>query len=111
MDGNDRSIAAFTMLGHGLVHWFEMSIPIFLVAWGSAFDASLVLRRLVVALGYAPLGLTLRRSWVPAVPIDRVVRESLPPASHKPRVSATLPPIFRWRTEDNHARPYERWTA
>ncbi len=57
MDGNDRSIAAFTMLGHGLVHWFEMSIPIFLVAWGSAFDASLVLRGLVVALGYAPFGL------------------------------------------------------
>jgi MFS family permease len=45
------------MLGHGLVHWFEMSIPIFLVAWGSAFDASLVLRGLVVALGYAPFGL------------------------------------------------------
>jgi MFS family permease len=57
MDANDRSIAAFTMLGHGLVHWFEMSIPIFLVAWGSAFDASLVLRGLVVALGYAPFGL------------------------------------------------------
>ena len=57
MDGNDRSIAAFTMLGHGLVHWFEMSIPIFLVAWGTAFDASLVLRGLVVALGYAPFGL------------------------------------------------------
>jgi len=57
MDGNDRSIAAFTMLGHGLVHWFEMSIPIFLVAWRGAFDVSLVLVGLVVALGYAPFGL------------------------------------------------------
>jgi MFS family permease len=57
MDGNDRSIAVFTMLGHGLVHWFEMSIPIFLVAWRGAFDVSLVLVGLVVALGYAPFGL------------------------------------------------------
>jgi MFS family permease len=57
MEGNDRSIAAFTMLGHGLVHWFEMSIPIFLVAWRGAFDVSLTLVGLVVALGYAPFGL------------------------------------------------------
>jgi len=57
MDANDRSIAGFTMLGHGLVHWFEMSIPIFLVAWRGAFDVSLVLIGLVVALGYAPFGL------------------------------------------------------
>jgi MFS family permease len=57
MEDNDRSIAAFTMLGHSLVHWFEMSIPIFLVAWRGAFDVSLVLIGLVVALGYAPFGL------------------------------------------------------
>jgi MFS family permease len=57
MDGNDRSIATFTMLGHGLVHWFEMSIPIFLVVWQDAFDISLTLVGLVVALGYAPFGL------------------------------------------------------
>ena len=57
MDDNDRSIAVFTMLGHGLVHWFEMSIPIFLVAWRGAFDVSLVLVGLVVALGYAPFGI------------------------------------------------------
>jgi MFS family permease len=57
MEDNDRSIAVFTMLGHGLVHWFEMSIPIFLVAWRTAFDVSLVLIGLVVALGYAPFGL------------------------------------------------------
>jgi Sugar phosphate permease len=34
-----------------------MSIPIFLVAWRGAFDVSLVLVGLVVALGYAPFGL------------------------------------------------------
>ncbi len=57
MEDNDRSIAVFTMLGHGLVHWFEMSIPIFLVAWRETFDISFLLIGLVVALGYAPFGL------------------------------------------------------
>jgi MFS family permease len=57
MEDNDRSIAVFTMLGHGLVHWFEMSIPIFLVAWRETFDVSFLLIGLVVALGYAPFGL------------------------------------------------------
>ena len=54
---NDRKIAAFTMLGHGLVHWFEMSIPIFLVVWLDAFPQSVALVGLIVALGYAPFGI------------------------------------------------------
>jgi MFS family permease len=54
---NDRSIAGFTMLGHGLVHWFEMSIPVLLVVWRDSFDVSLTVVGLVVALGYAPFGL------------------------------------------------------
>lgn len=54
---NDRSIAAFTMLGHGLVHWFEMSIPIFLVVWLEAFPQSVALVGLIIALGYAPFGI------------------------------------------------------
>ena len=45
------------MLGHGLVHWFEMSIPVFLVVWRESFDVSLLVIGLVVALGYAPFGL------------------------------------------------------
>ena len=57
LSGNDRSIATFTMLGHGLVHWFEMSIPIFLVVWIDEFSVSVALAGLVVALGYAPFGL------------------------------------------------------
>jgi MFS family permease len=56
-DPNDRSIAVFTMLGHGLVHWFEMSIPIFLVVWLDAFPQSVALVGLIVALGYAPFGI------------------------------------------------------
>ena len=45
------------MLGHGLVHWFEMSVPIFLVVWTDEFPVSIALVGLIVALGYAPFGL------------------------------------------------------
>ncbi len=54
---NDRSIAGFTMAGHALVHWFETSIPIFLVVWLAEFDVSVALFGIVVALGYAPFGI------------------------------------------------------
>lgn len=57
LDTNDRAIAGFTMTGHSLVHWFETSIPIFLVVWLAEFDVSVALLGIVVALGYAPFGL------------------------------------------------------
>ncbi|SEW13824.1 MFS transporter [Natrinema salifodinae] len=57
LNANDRSIAGFTMAGHALVHWFETSIPIFLVVWLSEFDVGVALFGIVVALGYAPFGL------------------------------------------------------
>ncbi|UTF52098.1 MFS transporter [Natronosalvus rutilus] len=57
LDSNDRSIAGFTMAGHALVHWFETSIPIFLVVWLAEFDVSVTLVGFVVALGYAPFGI------------------------------------------------------
>jgi MFS family permease len=57
LNSNDRAIMRFTMLGHGLVHWFELSIPIFLVAWQEEFAVSTTLVGLIVALGYAPFGL------------------------------------------------------
>ena len=57
LDANDRAIAGFTMTGHSLVHWFETSIPIFLVVWLAEFDVSVALMGIVVALGYAPFGL------------------------------------------------------
>jgi len=57
LSANDRSIAAFTMAGHALVHWFETSIPIFLVVWLAEFDVGVALFGVVVALGYAPFGL------------------------------------------------------
>ena len=57
MHGNDRAIAGFTMAGHALVHWFETAIPILLVVWIGAFDVSIALIGVVVAIGYAPFGL------------------------------------------------------
>lgn len=57
LNANDRAIARFTMLGHGLVHWFEMSIPILLVVWGDSFGGSIALLGAVVALGYALFGI------------------------------------------------------
>ncbi|ELY52964.1 MFS transporter [Natronolimnohabitans innermongolicus] len=57
LNDNDRSIAGFTMAGHALVHWFETSIPIFLVVWLAEFDVGVALFGLIVALGYAPFGL------------------------------------------------------
>ncbi|QFU81054.1 MFS transporter [Natronorubrum aibiense] len=57
LGNNDKAIATFTMLAHAIVHWFELAIPIFLVVWLDAFDVSVALVGLVVALGYAPFGL------------------------------------------------------
>ncbi len=57
LNSNDRAIARFTMLGHGLVHWYELSIPIFLVVWRDSFDVSIAFIGLIIALGYAPFGL------------------------------------------------------
>jgi MFS family permease len=56
LNPNDQAIARFTMLGHGVVHWFELSIPIFLVTWHSSFDVTLATLGFVVSLGYAPIG-------------------------------------------------------
>ncbi|MEY7848184.1 MFS transporter [Natrarchaeobius sp. A-rgal3] len=57
LESNDRSIAAFTMVAHAIVHWFELAIPILLVVWIGAFDVSVGVIGLVVAIGYAPFGL------------------------------------------------------
>ncbi|WIV66000.1 MFS transporter [Natrialbaceae archaeon AArc-T1-2] len=57
LSDNDRSIAAFTVVAHALVHWFELAVPILLVVWLAEFEVSMTLVGVVVALGYAPFGL------------------------------------------------------
>ena len=50
MNRNDRSIVGLTMLAHGMVHTYELSIPIFIPIWLAQFD--------VVSLGPVELAVT-----------------------------------------------------
>jgi MFS family permease len=47
---NDRSIVGLVMLAHGMVHTYELSVPIFVSIWLTEFD--------VVDLGLAQIGVT-----------------------------------------------------
>jgi MFS family permease len=57
MNGNDRAITAFTMAGHGVVHTYELSIPIFLTVWLVEFSVTSATLGAVVAVGYGLFGL------------------------------------------------------
>ncbi|QCC47622.1 MFS transporter [Halobellus limi] len=50
MNSNDRSIVALVMLAHGMVHTYELSIPIFVSIWLTEFD--------VLSLGFVEVGVT-----------------------------------------------------
>jgi MFS family permease len=67
---NDRAITALAMLAHGLVHTYELSLPILAVGsvWGAAFPATMLpgvgsvettlfVLGVVVSVGYALFGL------------------------------------------------------
>lgn len=56
MNGNDRSIAGFTMLAHGTFHTYELSIPLFVVIWLDVFDVSAFVLGIVVSIGYGLIG-------------------------------------------------------
>ncbi|RKD88034.1 MFS transporter [Halopiger aswanensis] len=56
MDENDRSIAGFTMLAHGIFHTYELSIPLFIVIWLNVFDVSAFVLGVVVSVGYGLIG-------------------------------------------------------
>ncbi|PSP56417.1 MFS transporter [Halobacteriales archaeon QH_7_66_36] len=57
MNPNDRRIVSFTMLGHALFHTYELSIPVFVVAWLDAFSTTPATLGLAVGLGYGLVGL------------------------------------------------------
>lgn len=57
MNANDRSITGFTMLAHALFHVYELSIPVFVVSWLTAFDVTPATIGLVVGVGYAFVGI------------------------------------------------------
>ncbi|QIB76473.1 MFS transporter [Halogeometricum borinquense] len=57
MNRNDRSIVALVMLAHGMVHTYELSLPIFVTIWLMEFD--------VVNLGLTQLEVTAATlGWV-----------------------------------------------
>lgn len=57
MDGNSRSIVAFTMVSHALVHTYELSIPVLVVIWLSEFPITTAVLGTVVSVGYALFGI------------------------------------------------------
>jgi len=56
MEGNDRTIAGFTMVGHASFHVYEMTIPLFVVVWLDVFDVSPAVLGTIVAVGYGLVG-------------------------------------------------------
>ena len=56
MNDNDRSILSITMLGHGMVHMYELAIPIFLTVWIVDLGVGSATLGIAVAVGYALYG-------------------------------------------------------
>ncbi|WP_123539213.1 MFS transporter [Halosimplex salinum] len=56
MNRNDRSITAFVMAGHGLVHTYELAVPILLTVWLVEFPVTSATLGTVVAVGYGLFG-------------------------------------------------------
>ncbi|MES3518288.1 MAG: MFS transporter [Natronomonas sp.] len=57
MNDNDRSILSITMLGHGMVHMYELAIPIFITVWIAELGATSATLGIAVAIGYALYGI------------------------------------------------------
>ena len=56
MDSDERRIVAFTAGSHGLVHTYELSIPILLTVWIAEFSTTAAALGLVVTVGYGLFG-------------------------------------------------------
>jgi len=56
MNTNDRSIIGLVMSAHGLVHTYELSLPIFMTVWLAEFGVSETLLGTVVGAGYFLFG-------------------------------------------------------
>lgn len=57
MDGNDRAITAFTMLGHATFHTYELVIPLFVVIWLDVFSTTPAVLGIIVGTSYALTGI------------------------------------------------------
>ena len=56
MERNDRSIVGFVMVGHMMVHVYELSIPILMTIWLLEFSITAALLGTVVSVGYGLFG-------------------------------------------------------
>lgn len=56
MDQNDRTLTAFTMVGHAMFHTYELVIPIFIVIWLDVYATTAAFLGVVVGLSYALTG-------------------------------------------------------
>ena len=56
MNGNDRAITGFTMVSHGLVHTYELAVPILVTVWLVEFPVTSATLGTVVAVGYGLFG-------------------------------------------------------
>ena len=56
MNDNDRSIVALVMTAHGMVHTYELSIPIFMTAWLAKMEVSEAVLGGLVGAGYFLFG-------------------------------------------------------
>ena len=56
MERNDRSIVSFLMVGHAMVHVYELSIPILMTVWLLEFSTTAALLGTVVSVGYGLFG-------------------------------------------------------
>lgn len=57
MDDDDRAVVGFAMLAHAAFHAYELSIPVFIVAWLDVFGSSEATLGLVATAGYAMIGI------------------------------------------------------
>ncbi|MFC4248971.1 MFS transporter [Natribaculum luteum] len=56
MNHNDRSIVGFVMVGHAMVHTYELSVPILMTIWLLEFSVTAAVLGTAVAVGYALFG-------------------------------------------------------
>ena len=56
MDADERRIVSFTATSHGLVHTYELSIPILLTVWIAEFSTTAATLGLLVTVGYGLFG-------------------------------------------------------
>lgn len=57
MDGEERKIVGLTMVAHGLIHTYELSIPILVTIWLKEFGVTEAIIGLIVTAGYTLFGL------------------------------------------------------